>query len=193
MHCIHIKGDIPRIAMQECGIGIFIVDRRVKYILCHIDHNHAGAPRPCDVERFLHDPRDVVHIFYEIVVLRDRRRDADNIRLLKGILADVRIRHLSRDADHRHGVHMRRRDARHEICRARSRGRKGDADLARRSGIAVRRVRCPLLVARQDMRKIHLIYFIVEREDCPARIAKHDLDALRLQALQESACTIHLQ
>ena len=172
---------------------VLVVDRRIEYILCHVDDHDTGTPRTRDVERLLYHTRDVAHILDEVVVLRDRRRNADDVRLLKRILAYVGIRNLSRNTDHRHGVHMRCCDARHEIRRTRSRSCKHDTNLARGSGIAVRRVRSPLLVARQDMRELHLIYLIVEREDSAARIAEHDLDALLLQTLQERPCTIHQQ
>ena len=88
---------------------------------------------------------------------------------------------------------MCRRNARHEVRRTWTRGGKRHADLARGTGIAIRRVRRPLFMAREDVRKFHLIYFIIERKDSTARVAEHDLNALCLQALQKSACTIHLQ
>ena len=179
--------------MQLHRLRITVFDLCVEYILCYVDGYDTGTSRPRDIERFLYNARNIVDVLDEIVVLCDRGRDADNIRLLERILADIRIGHLSRDADHRNGVHVRRRDARHEIRRSGTRGRKGDADLARGSGIPVRRMRRALLMAREDVRKFHLVYFIVECEDGSPRIAEDDLNSLGLQALQESACTIHQQ
>ena len=192
-HGRHLVGDIACVSVQLDCLWIMVLDRRIKYVLCYVDDHDTGTSRPRDIECFLHDARDVVDIFHEIVVFRNRRGDADDIRLLKRVLSDVRIRDLSRNADHRYRVHMRCRNARHEIGCSGPRGRKCNADLARGSGIAVCRMRRALLMARQDVRKLHLVYFIVECEDGSPRIAEHDLNPLGLQALQESACTIHQQ
>ena len=126
-------------------------------------------------------------------MLRNRCRNADNVCLLKGVLADIWIGDLPRDADHRNGVHIRRCNPRHEVRRARSRGRKDHADLARGARIAVCRMCGALFMAREDMRKFHLIYFIIQREDGTAGIAKDDLHALLPKALQKSPRSIHHQ
>ena len=51
----------------------------------------------------------------------------------------------------------------------------------------------PLLMACEDMGELHLVQFIVELQHNTARIAEHDIDALFLQAFQDSLGTIHPQ
>ena len=126
-------------------------------------------------------------------MLCDWRRDADDVRFLERVLSNIRVRDLSRDADERHGIDVRRRDARDEVPRARARRRKDDADLARRAGIAVGRMDRALLVPRQHMRKFHLVDCIIQRQHRAARIAEHDIDALFFQALEDCLRAIHQQ
>ena len=52
-----------------------------------------GPPAGREEERLAHDPRDVLHVHDEVVVLRDLPRDLHGGRLLEGVRAD----HPSRD------------------------------------------------------------------------------------------------
>ena len=54
-------------------------------------------------------------------------------------------------------------------------------------------MRRALLMAREDMREIRLIYFIVKREHRAARIPEDDLNSLMPKALEECPRTIHQQ
>ena len=190
---IDIQRDTAAVSAQGSGSRRGKVDLCIEHILCHVDDDDTGASRPRDEEGLLDHARQIIYVLDEVIVLRDRCRHTDNVRLLKGVLADIWIGDLPRDADHRNGVHIRRCNPRHEVRRARSRGRKDHADLARGARIAVCSVRGALFMAREDMRKFHLIYFIVQREDGTAGIAKDDLHALLPKALQKSPRSIHHQ
>ena len=111
----YLIGDLAGISVQFDRLRTAILDFRIEYVLCHIDDDDARTPRPRDIECLFYHTRQLVHVLDEVVMLCDRRRNADDVRLLERILSDVRIRDLSRDADHRNGVHMRRRNPRHEI------------------------------------------------------------------------------
>ena len=174
-------------------LRIRVVEFRVKDILGHVDDDRARTARAGDVERLLEHARQVLDLLDEIIVLRDRRRDAADIGLLERVLADIGIRHLSRDADERHRIRVGRRDARDEVCRTRAGRRKDDADLARRARIAVCRMDSALLMARQDVREFHFIDSIVEREHRAAGVTEYDVHAFILQAREHSLCTIHQQ
>ena len=126
-------------------------------------------------------------------MLRDRCRDATDVRLLEGILADVGIADLPRDTDERDRIHVRRRDARHEVRAAGAGRRQAHADLARRTRIAVRRMSRSLLVTHEDMGKFLRVNRIVEVKHRAARIAENNAHALLAQAFQNRLRPIHLQ
>ena len=78
-------------------------------------------PRPAgsgDVERLGEDARQVVGIANEVVVLGHRQRDAVDIDLLEGVLAEERRGDVAGDRDDRHRVQLGRRDPGHEVRRA---------------------------------------------------------------------------
>ena len=182
-HRCGIKGGLARIAVQLYSTRIAIVDLRIEHILCHVDDDDARTPRPRDIKRLFDDARQIRRVLHEIIMLRNRRRNTHDVRLLERIFSNVRICHLSRDADHRHRVHMCRRNPRHEIRRAGSRCCKYDADLPRRAGVPVCRMCRALLMTRQHMPEPHFINFVIQRKHRAARIAKDDLDALLFQTL----------
>src|SRR5205823_7693868 len=108
--------------------------------------NGPGATRSGDVERLREDTWKVVRIPDQVVVLRHRQRDAVDVDLLEGILAEQRSRDVAGDCDDGHAVELRRADARHEVGGAWSRRSQADPDPARRPRVTVGRVRPTLLV-----------------------------------------------
>jgi len=101
-----------------------------------------------DQERVADRGGDIVRVFYEVVVLHYRQRDAGGVGLLEGVSADHVRADLSRDRDHRHRVHVGRRYAGHQVARAGAARGHADANLAGRPRVSVGRVRGSLLVAR---------------------------------------------
>src|SRR5262249_16692431 len=63
-------------------------------VLGYVNHYGTRAPGARDVESFLDDTRHIAHVFYEIVVLGAGPRDANDVGLLKGVVADHGGRHL---------------------------------------------------------------------------------------------------
>ena len=74
---------------------------------------------------------DVVGVADQVVVLGHRQRDAGDVDLLEGVLADERRGHVAGDGDDRDGVQLRRGDAGHEVRRAGAGGAHAHADPAR--------------------------------------------------------------
>ena len=133
------------------------------------------------------DARQVPHVAHQIAVLRDRHRDAGDIRFLERIGAD-RCRGDVSGYDHqRHGIHVGRGDAGHQVRRPRTEGRDADADFACRPGIAVRRVNRALFMAGQQMVEVRVaIHRIINVQHGAARIAEHAFDAFQQQAAQQN-------
>ena len=77
-----------------------------------------GTAGPRDVERLGDDPRQVVGVADQVVVLGHRQGDAVDVDLLEGVLADQAAGHVAGDRDDRYGVEERRADPGDEVRRA---------------------------------------------------------------------------
>ena len=145
-----------------------------------------GRPVPGDVEGLGDDPRQLVGVTDEVVVLRHRQRDAVDVDLLEGVLADQRRRDVAGDRDHRHRIELGRPDAGDEVRGARPGGAHAHADPAGDAGVAVGGVGAALLVADEDVAELGVVAEdVVERQDHAARVAEEDVDALAEQRLAE--------
>ena len=148
----------------------------------NVDEHRPGSAAARDVKRFAQGRYEFRRVLDLEIVLRHRHRDAEDVRFLKGVAPQKPRIDLPCDCYHGDGIHERRGDSRHEIRRARPRCRKTDADLARRTRIAIGGVRCALLVRGDDLTNISFIVKrIVERQVHAARIAEDRVDALLLQ------------
>ena len=174
-------------------LRIDIIQLLRKDVLGNVDCNRSRTPRARDEKGFFQHLRQILRRLHEVVVLRDRCRDATDVRLLEGILADVGIADLPRDTDERDRIHVRRRDARHEVRAAGAGRRQAHADLARRTRIAVRRMSRSLLVTHEDMGKLLRVNRIIEVKHRAARIAENNAHTLLAQTLQNRLRPIHLQ
>ena len=144
------------------------------------------AARAGDVEGLGDDARDVVGLAHEVVVLRHRQRDAADVDLLEGVLADECAGHVAGDGDHGHGVELGGGDAGHEVRGTGAAGAEADTDPAAGSGVAVRRMGSPLLVAHEDGAQLGMVGpDVVEGQDDAARVAEDDLHALADERLAE--------
>ena len=148
------------------------VDRHVDR---HVDEDRPGAARLGDVERFLDRPAEILDVLDEEVVLGDRAGDARHVGFLEGVVADQAAADLPGDGDHRDGVHVRRRDAGHEVCRPGARGRDAAADLAGAAGVSVGHVGGALFVSRQDELDRAVIEDVEEGQQDAARVAEEVL------------------
>ena len=155
-------------------------------ILGEVDVDGARSAGAGDVEGLRDDTRDVVGLAHEVVVLRHRQRDAGDVDLLEGVLADERAGHVAGDGDHGHGVQLRRGDAGHQVRGAGTAGAEADADPPAGAGVAVGRVGSTLLVADEDGTQLGVVGpNVVERQDDAARVAEDDLHALADEGLAE--------
>ena len=155
-------------------------------VLGDVDVDRPGPAGPRDVEGLGDDPRQVVGIADQVVVLRHRQGDAVDVDLLERVLADQGAGHVAGDRDHRHRVQQRGPDAGDEVGRARPRCAHADADPTGDPGIAVGGVGAALLVADQDVAQLRVVAEdVVERQDHAARIAEEDIDALAQEGLAQ--------
>ena len=158
------------------------------HIFRNVDQHRAGAAARCDVKRLADDVGQLIHPRDQIVVLGDGHRHAGNIRFLKGIRAHQTLRHVAGDKDDRRGIHVRRRNRRHQIGRAGAAGGDAHARLAAGARIAVRRVSCVLLMRGQHVMNavLTLVKFIVNRQNRAAGEAEHGSNALLDEAFNQN-------
>ena len=119
-------------------------------ILRQVDEDWARTACCSNVKRLSHHAGDVVGIGHKIVVLGDTATDFNDRRLLKRIGADHAGADLARNRNHRHAVHPRVSDRRHEVECARATGSHAHARLPRCAGVALGGKAASLLVPRQN-------------------------------------------
>ncbi len=159
-------------------------------VLGDVDVDRTRPAAPGDVERLGDDPRQVVRVADEVVVLGHRQRDAVDVDLLEGVLADQRRRHVAGDRDHRDRIEERGPDTGDEVRRARTGRAHADADPPGDPGIAVGGVGAALLVPDEDVPQLGIVAEdVVERQDHAARVAEDDVDALEEQRLAQDVRT----
>lgn len=170
-----------------------VVDIHLEEIARHIDEHRAGTTMTRERECLAHRRHELVGLLDLEVVLRDRHRDVEDVRLLERIAPQERCVDLPRDGDDRDRVHEGRREPRDEIRRARARRRDADADLARCTRVAVGRMRGILLMCHEDFPDVRvLIECVVKRQDHAARITENRVDSLLLETESDCLCSLHL-
>ncbi len=169
----------------ERGVGL-------ERVLGDVDEDGARAAGRGDVERLGDGVRDVLGLGDEEAVLRDRHRDADDVRLLEGVRTDGRRGDLPGDGDEGHRVHVGVRDRRDEVGRAGPRGRHAHADLAGGLRVTGRRVARALLVAHQDVPHTGRVHHrVVRGEDRAARDAEDRVGPDLFEGADEGLRTRH--
>ena len=145
----------------------------------------AGAGQ---VKRLLDDPRDVLGVLDQVMVLGDRPGDLHHRRFLERVGADHVPRNLAGDGDQRHRVHLGVGQPGHQVERTGAGGRHHHARLAAGPGIALGREDPPLLVPRQDRPDPVAVarQRLVHRHARPAGIGEDDLDAVPHQRLDQN-------
>ena len=114
-------------------------------------------------------------------MLRARPRDADDIRLLEGVIADKRRIHLAGENHDGHRIHIGGRNAGHRIRGPRAGGHKGCADPRGGARVAVGGVHGRLLVPYEDLFYVGVIKGIGNVEHGPPGIAKKRVDPFHFQ------------
>ena len=138
----------------------------------HLGHlEHAAAP--------LGDGADALELVVDLVQHAD-------------VLADLRLRDLTRQHEHRRGAGVRGAEAGGRVEQARPRHHEGGADPAARARVAVRHVRGRLLVPGLDEADVRLL---AQRRHYPVELhagkTEHDADALTMELLDECFAAGH--
>ena len=189
-------------ADEEIGVGLagrldgrlfrLVFRLREKEVARHVDEHGAGTAMLRDGERLAHGRHELLRALDLEVVLRDRHRDVEDVRLLERIAAERGRVDLPRDRDDRDGIHERRCESRDEVRRARTARRDADADLARRTRVAIGSMRRVLLVRHENLADVfRVIERVVERQDHAARITEDGVDLLLAQAREHGFCAFH--
>ena len=130
--------------------GILGLTLFLEHVYRQIHQHRPGTSGGGDGEGLLDDPSEVAALEDEVVVLGDRPGDADDVRLLEGVVADHGPGHLSGEAHDRHRVEVGRGQTGHGVRGPRPAGDQADPGAAARAGIPVGGVHGPLLVACQN-------------------------------------------
>ena len=164
-----------------------------RHVAGDVDEDGAGAAAAGEGEGVSHDVGELLHVAHHVGELRDGHRDAGDVDLLKGVLANETLGDVAGDEHHGRGVHIRRRDAGGEVCCAGAGRGEAHADLSGAAGIAVGRVGRALLVGCEDVGDFVVV--IVERvvhvQDRSAGIAEDGIHALLEQTLEQDLCAGH--
>ncbi len=122
--------------------------------------------------------RQILNAVHQVVVLRDRQRDARDVDFLEGVATDQRLDHLPGDGHDWHRVQHRVGEPGDQVRRARSRSRQADSRLAGGSRVALGGQCRPLLEPHQDVVKSGARQRIIERDHRPARVSEDRVHAL---------------
>ncbi len=110
----------------------------------------------------------------------------DVVRLLEGVVADQVRRHLARERDEGDRVHQRVLERGHQVGAGRPRRDQADSDLARRAGVAFRRMTRRSFLAHQDVPEpFEVVERVIDREDRAAGQPEDDVHPFPLQTLEQ--------
>lgn len=158
-----------------------------------VDEHRPRLARAGDVKGLFDDAAEVLAPAHGHRVFADAAADADDVHLLKGVVADEVRGHLPREADEGHAVVIGGGDARNEVGRARPAGDQAHARFARGARIAVRRVHQALFVAGQNDAESRFAVERVEQVDRhAARIGEQRIHALFDEGLDKELRSLDL-
>src|SRR6185369_10794149 len=118
-----VTADLHGIGIAEFGLGDL-------HVLGKVDQHRAGPAAPGDIEGLLHNDGEVLDVPDQEVVLGAGAGDADDVRLLKGIISYQRRGDLTGDDHERDGVHVGRGDTGDGVGGAGTGGGDGHPDTA---------------------------------------------------------------
>ena len=184
---------IRLVAPDEDLIGIFEFGERRRYVFRYIDEDGARPAGARDVEGLLDDARHLGYVPDEVVVLRAGARDADDVGLLEGVVADEGGVYLAGEDDHGHRVHVGGGDACDGVRRSGAGCDQRHADARGGAGVAVCSVDSRLLVADEDLPDARLVQGVRYIEDRAAGVAEEGIDPLGLEGFNEylAAALLH--
>ena len=138
------------------------------------------------------NPRQVIDILDQIIVLGARPGDPDGVALLEGVIADEMSRNLAGDAHKRDRIHERIGEAGDRIGGAGTRSDEHHAGLTGRARVALGGVGGTLLMAHQHVLDLLLLEnLVIDRQYRAARIAEHHFDSLIGERSEHDLSTGH--
>ncbi len=161
----------------------------LEHVLREVEEDRPRATGAGDLERLGDRQRHLVGVHDDGRVLRHRQRDADDIGLLEGVLAEQRPWNVAGDGDHGDAVHHGGGEAGDQVDGARPAGGDGNANASGGAAEAVGCVGAALLVTDQDVAQRELAQHVVDRQDRAARVAEDGGDPLADQRLAYGAGT----
>ncbi len=160
-------------------------------VLGDIDQHGAGTPGRGDIERLMHNLRQIGDILHQEIMLGAGARYAERVRFLKCIAADELGGNLAGESDNRYRVHHGVDQTGDEVRRAGSGCRATDADSSRGARVAFGGETGVLLVPHQDVADLVIIQRVVEGERNAAGISENAIDILADQALEQNLSAAH--
>lgn len=168
-----------------------------RHVLRNVNQHRAGAAAAGNCEGFAHYVRQLIHRAHQIVALRNRHRDASDVHLLEGILAQQGRADVAGDADNRRGIHIRRGNAGDKVGAAGTGCGEAYADAPSRTCVAIRRVTRALLVRGQNVLDapvtLIVVQLVVYIQNRAAGVAENGIDTLFDKAFHQNLCagTLH--
>ena len=191
----HQRRQIAVGGMETAAQGLVIRDF-CRDVLGNVQQHGAGSAAAGDGEGLADGVSQLVYVPHQVVALGDGHRDAGDIDLLEGILAQQRSAHIAGDAHDRGGVHIGGGNAGDEVGAAGAGGGEAHADLAGGTGVAVRCMARALLVGGEDVLDAAVLlvvqHFVIDVEDGAAGIAEDGVDMLFKQAFHQDLGAGHL-
>ena len=166
--------------------------RTLLAVLGDVDEHGPGSAGRRDVVRSRNRRGDVPGFGHEKRVFGDGHRDTHDVHLLKSVGSHERREHLSRNRDHRDGIHVGISDSGYEVRR--SRATRGDAnpDLPLRKCVTLRGVARSLFVTHEDVSDCGLRHqFVIERHDGTTGEPEDISDSQNFERLQERTTARH--
>ena len=160
-------------------------------VLGNINQYRAGSAGACQDDCLADGICQLLDRADKVVMLGDGQRNTRDINLLEGVGTDLCAENVTRDGQHGNAVQVRRRNTGNQVCRAGTGGGKHNADLTRSARVAVSGVCRALLVRRQDVLDLVLIFIqrIVNVNDLTAGITEDGLAFLLDQCSDQNVST----
>ena len=164
---------------------------RLENIFRYVDQHRSGAAARGNVERFVHNLRQLGEILHQEIVLGAGARDAEGVGFLEGIAADEFGRDLPGDGDDGNGIHHGIHQARDQVGGAGSGGGATDAHFTSGAGVALGRETCIFFVPHQHVADVVVIHGIVEGQRHAAGVAEKAVHPLPSQTFQQHLRATH--
>ena len=161
-----------------------------RYVFGYVYEHGAGPARTRNIKGLFYDPWQIPHVFDKVVMLGAGAGYADDIGLLKGVVADKHSAYLPGENDQRHGVHVSAGNAGHRVRRTGTGRNQGYTHSSRGAGIAIRCMDGTLLVPHEDLAYVCSVECIGNVKDGSTRIAENRINAFHLERFNKYLCSV---